>query len=392
MSTQLTIPAVTDAAVESQVRGNTAFALDLFQRLRQGGGNLFYSPYSISTALAMTYAGARGNTEAQMAGVLHIGLAQEALHPTFAALEAHVRSVQEQGQVALHVANSLWSAPGEPFLPEYLDLVRRFYGATITSLGPDPLSQVNGWVERQTNDKIKDLLKPLHFVPRPVLLLVNAIYFKGNWAAQFDAAATDEGPFWLAPGEAVEVPLMSQKDHFGYGRYDGLQVLELPYEGGDLSMVVLLPDQIDGLAGLEAALSVENLARWTGRLRPMEVEVVLPRFKLTGEFELGSTLAAMGMPDAFIDGIANFSGMNGRAPDLLISHVVHKAFVEVNEEGTEAAAATVVQTGATGGGCVPDIGKTITLRLDHPFLFFVRDLKTGAILFMGRVVDPSVGR
>lgn len=381
MSTQLTIPAVTEAAVESQVRGNTAFALDLFQRLRQGGGNLFYSPYSISMALAMTYAGARGNTEAQMAGVLHIGLAQEALHPTFAALEAHVRSVQEQGQVALHVANSLWPAPGEPFLPEYLDLVRRYYGATITPLGPDPLRQVNGWVERQTNDKIKDLLKPLHVVPLPVLLLVNAIYFKGNWAAQFDEAVTAAGPFWLAPGEAVEVPLMRQKGEFGYDEFDGLQVLELPYEGGDLSMVVLLPDQVDGLAGLEAALSVENLARWTGRLRPMEVEVVLPRFKLTGEFGLGSTLAAMGMPEAFSDA-ADFSGMNGRPHDLFIGHVVHKAFVEVNEEGAEAAAATAVIM-ARG------ISMSPVFRADHPFLFLIRDNATGSILFLGRVADPA---
>lgn len=380
MSTQSTVPAVVEAAVASQVRGNTAFALDLFQRLRKAEGNLFYSPYSISTALAMTYAGARGNTAAQMAGVLHFELGQEALHPAFAALEAHLRAVQEQGRVALHVANSLWPDDVEPFLPEYLALVQRFYGATITPLGPDPLSQINGWVERQTNDKIKDLLKPPHVVPRPILILVNAIYFKGNWAAQFDVADTEDGAFWLAPGEAVAVPLMIQKANFGYGRWDGLQVLELPYQGKDLSMVVLLPDQVDGLPGLEAALTPESLARWTARLRPMEVQVILPRFKLTGEFDLGSTLKAMGMSDAF--DAADFSGMNGRPHDLLISEVVHKAFVEVNEEGTEAAAATAVMM-------LRSVQISPVFRADHPFLFLIRDRATGSILFLGRVTDPA---
>jgi serpin B len=219
-------------------------------------------------------------------------------------------------------------------------------------------------------------------VPRPILILVNAIYFKGNWAAQFDVADTEDGAFWLAPGEAVGVPLMTQKADFGYGRWDGLQVLELSYKGNDLSMVVLLPDQVNGLPGLEAALTPESLARWTGRLRPMEVQVILPRFKLTGEFELGGILAAMGMPDACDAAAADFSGMNGRPHDLFINKVVHKAFVEVNEEGTEAAAAPAVVA-------LRAMSMSPVFRADHPFLFLIRDNATGSILFLGRVADPS---
>lgn len=368
--------------------GNTAFAVDLYHQLRSIEGNLFFSPYSISTALAMTYAGARGNTEAQMARVLHFDLdhlTQEALHSAFAALEEHMAQIQGKGDVALHVANSLWPQAGYAFLAAFIDLCRRCYGVTITSVDyaadtEGARQQINAWVEEKTRDKIKELLKPPHVTPWTTLILVNAIYFKGNWAKQFDKKETDDGAFYLATGDPVSVPMMSQKARFGYQETEDLQVLELPYAGGDLSMLVLLPQARDGLPALETALTAENLALWTQYLERVTVQVALPRFKLSGEFDLGETLQAMGMVDAF--GAADFSGMTGQR-DLFISEVVHKAFVEVNEEGTEAAAATAVLMKRS----IPP--PTPVFRADHPFLFLIRENNTGSVLFLGRVADPS---
>lgn len=374
----------TETRVEALVAGNTAFAIDLYHQLRAAEGNLFFSPYSISIALAMTYAGARGNTEAQMAQVLHFELGQDALHPAFADLEAHLAQIQAKGDIALHVANSLWPQAGYTFLAVFLELCQRCYGVTITPVDyasdQEAARQlINAWVEEKTNDKIKDLLKPPHVTPLTTLILVNAIYFKGNWAHQFDPEDTDDGPFYLATGDTVSVPLMSQKARFGYQATKDLQVLELPYVGEDLSMLVLLPQERDGLPALEAALTVENLALWTQDLHATEVQVLLPRYKLSGQFDLGGTLEAMGMVDAFDE--ADFSGMTGQR-DLFISAVVHKAFVDVNEEGTEAAAATAV---VMGRGFSP----SPVFRADHPFLFLIRENSTGSVLFLGRVVDPT---
>jgi serpin B len=370
------------------VDGNTAFALDLYQQLRAPEGNLFFSPYSISTALAMTYAGARGNTEAEMARVLYFDLdrrTQEALHSAFADLEAHLAQIQAKGDIALHVANALWPQVGYAFLATFLDLCQRCYGVSITPVdyaadSEAARQQINAWVEEKTREKIKELLKPDHVTPLTTLILVNAIYFKGNWASQFDPEDTDDGPFYPLAGDAFKASLMRQKARFGYRGTDDIQVLELPYVGGDLSMLVLLPRERDGLPALEAALTTDNLALWTQRLHATEVQVVLPRFKLSGQFDLGETLKAMGMVDAF--GAADFSGMTGQR-DLFISAVVHKAFVDVNEEGTEAAAATAVLMARS----IPP--PTPVFRADHPFLFLIRENSSGSILFLGRVVDPT---
>jgi serpin B len=367
------------------VEGNTAFALDLYQQLRMQEGNLFFSPYSISTALAMTYAGARGDTESQMAQALHFELGQDVLHPAFAALEAHFAQIQTKGDIAMYVANSLWPQIDYTFLPAFLELCQRFYGVKVTHVNykGDPQGarqQINAWVEEKTRDKIKELLKPRHVTPLTTLALVNAIYFKGNWASQFDPEDTDDGPFYRLAGDVVKAPMMRQTARFGYHETDGLQVLELPYVGGDLSMIVLLPQKRDGLPALEAALNLDNLALWTQRLHPTKVQVMLPRFKLSGEFDLRKTLQAMGMVDAF--DAADFSGMTGQR-GLVISEVVHKAFVDVNEEGTEAAAATAVLMARS----IPP--PTPLFRADHPFLFLLRENSTGSVLFMGRVMDPS---
>jgi serpin B len=368
--------------------GNTAFAVDLYHQLRIAEGNLFFSPYSISTALAMTYAGARGNTEAEMARVLHFDLDhldQEALHSAFADLEAHLAQIQAKGDIALHVANALWPQAGYAFLAAFLDLCRRCYGVTITPVNYATDTEgarqlINTWVEEKTRDKIKELLKPDHVTPLTTLILVNAIYFKGNWASQFDPEDTDDAPFYRLAGDAVKASMMQQKARFGYRETDDLQVLELPYVGADLSMLVLLPRERAGLPALEAALTVDILTLWTQGLHATEVQVLLPRFKLSGEFDLGETLKAMGMVDAF--GAADFSGMTGQR-DLFISEVVHKAFVDVNEEGTEAAAATAVLMARS----IPP--PTPVFRADHPFLFLIRENSTGSVLFLGRVVDPT---
>jgi serpin B len=370
------------------VEGNTAFALDLYQELKDTKGNLFFSPYSISTALAMTYAGARENTAKQMADVLHFPSGQKEVHPAFGQLETLLNEVQTKGDVQLNVANSLWPQEGYPFLEEYLALVKKYYGVVITPLDYQGAAEkarkiINQWVEEKTKNKIKNLIQPgiLDAVTR--LVLVNAIYFKGNWASQFDEKRTKDGTFYLLSGKTIQTPLMAQKQEFAYGEKEFLQVLELPYVGERLSMIVLLPKEKDGLPELEKQLTAANLRIWTWGLRKQKVKVFLPRFKMTSQFSLGKTLAAMGMPDAFSPNKANFSGMDGRLNWLYIGAVLHKAFVDVNEEGTEAAAATAVVMKIRMAAQPP------TFRADHPFIFLIRENTTGSILFLGRVMDPS---
>lgn len=373
-----------DAAAQAVVDGNTAFALDLYRELKGEEGNLFFSPYSISTALAMTYAGARGETERQMAQTLHFTLGQDWLHPAFASLETGLQAVQQPGELQLRVANSLWPQIDYPFLEAYLSLVAEHYGVLITPVDyrqtEAARTRINTWVEEKTEKKIEDLIPPGMLDALTTLVLVNAIYFKGNWANQFDPASTAGAPFWVTPDEPIQVPMMTQEKEFRYAEWEGLQILELPYVGNYLSMVVILPEEVGGLAALENALTVENLDRWTGRLWQREVVVFLPRFGMSWGFELSRTLIAMGMGAAF--GGADFSGMDGTT-SLFIDKVLHKAFVDVNEEGTEAAAATAV---IMARGMPPP---PVTFRADHPFLFLIRDNKTGSILFLGRVLEPE---
>lgn len=371
-----------DAAIAA--RGNTAFALDLYRILAAESGNLCLSPYSISTALAMTYAGAQGETARQMAQALHFTLEQARLHPAFAELEAGLKASQDKGDVLMQIANRLWPQVGYPFLEAFLALTEAYYGVTITPLDyGDPEAArltINAWVEEKTHEKIKDLIAPGLLSPLTTLVLVNAIYFKGNWAEQFDPQRTAPAPFWKTPSDKVEVPMMRQAASFGYAETADMRILELPYVGEDLAMTFLLPADPGGLAALEAALTVENLERWMGDLWETDVEVYLPRFKVTGAFELSQALMSLGMVDAF--GRADFSGMDGTR-SLFISAVVHQAFVEVNEEGAEAAAATAVIMAR--GMPMP----RPVFRADHPFLFLLRDRRTGGILFLGRVADPA---
>jgi serpin B len=384
-----TLAVAEETHLQTVVAGNNSFALDLYGHLRGQDGNLFFSPYSISTALAMTYGGARGETAAQMAKTLRFDLSPNKLHPAFAALQADIVAIQQKGKVKLVVANSLWPQEGCLFLPDYLDLCRKYYGTTVTPLdyvkdAESSRETINDWVEDKTNKKITNLIGPGVLDAKTRLILVNAIYFKGDWANPFKAAATKQQPFYVTSAKSVQVPLMHQKDEFGYADRDGIQVLKLPYSGDDLSMVVLLPRKTDGLADLETKLTAQNLTAWIANLHPQEVNVFLPKFKMTSQFSLGDKLAALGMTDAFTDK-ADFSGMDGQR-DLYISAVIHKAFVDVNEEGTEAAATTAVAMRAFAMLKPPP---TPVFRADHPFLFLIRENRTGSILFLGRIADPT---
>jgi serpin B len=372
------------------VADNTRFAIDLYGKLRTRAGNVFFSPYSISTALAMTCGGARGETAKQLAQTLRFELPPDKLPPAFAALAADLGAVQQQGQVKLAVANSLWPQLGLAFLPDYLALCQKYYGSSIEPVDYSGHTEaarktINDWVEARTNRKIVELLKPGVVGDSTRLVLVNAIYFKGNWASPFEARLTANEPFHISSEKSVATPLMRQTHDFRYAESPGRQVLELPYAGDDLSMLVLLPTKVDGLGELEAGLTAENLTSWTANLRSQKVAVFLPRFKSTSEFSLSGTLAALGMSDAF-GGQADFSGMDGRK-DLFISDVIHKAFVEVNEEGTEAAAAIAIMMFESAA---PSNPRPIPVfRADHPFLFLIRDHRNGSVLFLGRVTDST---
>ncbi|KPK76615.1 MAG: hypothetical protein AMJ79_06075 [Phycisphaerae bacterium SM23_30] len=397
--------------VNSVVKGNNTFAWDLYARLKGQEGNLFFSPYSLSSALSMTYAGAGGETRYQMAEILHVPAPSKTerydlagklekikyafippvqWHTPFGALIKQLNDQGQKGDYQLSIANALWGQQGYGFLQEYLDLTQKYYGAGLKEVDfvndaerENTRRTINAWVEDQTNKKIKDLIKPGALNALTRLVLTNAIYFKGDWALQFEKKNTKDAPFYIAPDEKIDVPMMHQKSRFNYASADDLQILELPYKGEDLSMVVLLPKRVDGLEALEKSLTAENLDQWLKDIRRREVLVYLPRFKQTCEFGLADVLKKMGMPDAFEPGKADFSGINGKN-DLFISAVVHKAFVEVNEEGTEAAAATGIIVGVTAIPTPPPV-----FRADHPFVFMIRDVKTGAILFLGRVAHPQ---
>jgi serpin B len=377
-------PGKPDATV---LEGANAFALDLYARLRGEEGNLFFSPYSISTALAMTYAGAQGDTAAEMAKTLHFPADAEKLHASYAALLNQLNDGGPDRGYQLNVANALWGQKGYPFRNPFLTLVRDRYRAGLSELDFAGNSEearrfINTWVEKKTQDKIKDLLPEGSLDRLTRLVLTNAIYFKGDWASQFNKNATREGPFTTAGATTVKVPMMNQTGQFGYHDAGTFQALEMPYKGKELAMVVLLPKKTDGLAEFEKTLSAGNLKDWVGKLRPTKVQVAMPKFKMTQRFSLKKALSAMGMPLAFSDR-SDFSGMDG-SRNLYLSEVFHKAFVDVNEEGTEAAAATGVVVKFRSAA------KTSPPRFiaDHPFVFLIRDVRSGSVLFLGRVTDP----
>jgi serpin B len=376
-------PALTgEPTAPALVEGNTAFALDLYGALRAEPGNLFLSPFSISTALAMTSAGARGETAAEMARVLHLP-AGEATHEALGRLLAGGK----KRACELVVANALWGQQGYPFGEAFLALTRRCYGAGLTALDfqedPDAARQViNAWVAKETRDKIRDLLPEGSLDEDVRLVLTNAIYFKARWLETFSKSATAPAPFHLGTVQQAAVPTMHLKERFGYADAGPCHLVRLLYEGQDASMVIIVPKAIDGLAAVEAALTPAALASWLGALAPQQVDLALPKFRITQTIQLAKTLKALGMTRAFTPGGADFTGI-AEGEDLFVDAVIHKAFVAVDEEGTEAAAATAVSVKLTSAP-----PQAIVLAVDRPFLFLVRDERTGSILFIGRVVDP----
>lgn len=373
-----------DPSIAAIVKDNTAFAIDLYKRLQKTKGNLFFSPYSISVALAMTYAGARGETEQQMAQALHFSAGQ-LLHPVFSSLESELKAAQSDG-ILLRSANSLYPQTKYPFLEAFLALVKEHYGADITSVDyennlEEARVSINNWVAERTEEKIRDLIPSGMINALTRLVLVNAIYFKGNWASQFDPKYTKVAPFWVTPDREIQVSMMQKEETFGYYEDENVKVLELPYIGDRLSMVILLPQQMNGLTELENSLTQENLALWTKYLPQREVQVSLPRFKINCSFMLGATLIEMGMKDAFNANKADFSGMDGIENWLSIGEVIHQAFIDVNEEGSEAAAATAV--------VIRYKSLPSSFQANHPFVFLIRDKYTGTVLFLGRLDTPK---
>jgi serpin B len=368
--------------------GNTAFALDLYARLRKEPGNLFLSPFSISTALAMTAAGAKGRTLAEMRQVLHLPAAP---HAAFGELLSKISGDEAPPRCyELTTANALWGQKGLPWRPEFTELTRKFYGAGLNEVDFAETEAarrvINDWVAARTKDKIRDLIPPRLLDADTRLVLTNAIYFKSAWLSPFRKEGTQKQLFTRADGTKVDAELMTQTGGFKYAEEESLQVLDLPYQRGELSMVVLLPRAADGLAKLEDGLTAEKLAGWAKAAMPATVRVSLPRFKTEKEISLGPVLRAMGMTSAFGDG-ADFSGMT-TAERLMIAAVLHKAFVDVNEDGTEAAAATAVIV-KRAGSARPAEPKVF--RADRPFLYLIRENKTGGVLFLGRMTNPKGG-
>ena len=373
--------------VKAIVEASNAFALSgLYAELATQPGNVFFSPASIHTALAMTYAGARGETEAQMAAALRLPDWEQArVHAAYAALLDQFKP--KRAPYELHVTNRLWGQPGFAWQQPFVDVTRSHYGAGLREVDfaadADAARQtINAWIDKQTRGKITDLIPAGTLDSMTRLVLTNAIYFKSKWDLPFEPDVTRDAPFHISPDEQVQVPMMHQTEPFGYAETDLAQVLSMSYARGELAMVVILPRAIDGLPAVEAALIESGLDDI--ELTDREVRVSFPRYRIEQTMPLRDTLAALGMTDAFDADRADFTGMTTREP-LFIAAALHKAFVDVTEEGTEAAAATAIGAKAASdkGGDPPPV-----FRADHPFVFLIRHTETGTILFLGRVTDP----
>jgi serpin B len=384
-------PRARAAQTQPLVEGNTVFAFDLYAQLKSNQGNLFFSPYSISTALAMTYAGARGETEQQMGRVLHfVDSQQQQFHSAFGELQRQLSEASKEQGIELNIANALWAQKDHSFLPAFVERAKDVYQANVNqadfkSGAEAARAEINRWVAQETKDKIQHILPPGSLTDLTRLVLANAIYFKGKWAEPFKVTETSNQTFHVSNTRRTDVPLMHHFDEVRYMESNDFQALELPYSDGALSMVILLPRQVDGCGRLEDQLTSTLFSRALGQMKQQRVEIFLPRFKLESGFNLNDTLAKMGITDAF-GRKADFSGIDG-TQDLYISGVFHKAWGEVNEQGTEAAAATTVAISARVVMKAPP--PPPVFRADHPFIFFIRDTRSGSILFLGRFEEPS---
>lgn len=376
--------------VQNVAASMESFGSDLYAVVGTGGGNLVFSPASIMTALAMTYAGARGVTAEQMAAVLRIGLDDPAFHSAMNALDLALESRSFKSgddRVQLSIANSLWGQDGLAFEQPFLDTLAEDYGTGMrlvdfTIAAESARVQINDWVESQTNDKITDLIPEGVLNDLTRLVLVNAVYLDATWALQFDPNDTSDGSFTTLAGAQATAPMMRQTSVFSYAKGDGWQAVQLPYSGDKLAMLLIVPDQ-GRFNDVEQGLGSGLLSEAVSGLSSASVALTVPKFTFRTETQLGSALKTLGMPTAFDPNNADFSGMTTEER-LLIDEVIHEAYIAVDEEGTEAAAATAVVMQETSAPMVDE-----TLTIDRPFIFALRDTETGALLFLGRVVDPS---
>jgi serpin B len=375
------------------VSANTDFAFDLYQELASSAGNLFLSPYSVSVALAMAYSGARGDTAEQMARALHFTVPQQRIPSAFHSLTARIAAVSQPPEgkpdtpVQLWFANALWGDDSIAFRQDYIDLVSAMYDGALARADfqndPDGARTViNDWVSGQTKEKIQNLLAPGVVTTDTRLILTNAVYFLGSWASPFEESMTRVGAFTLLDGTSISVPMMrAYSKYYPCAEKDGLQLVELPYDGNRLAMLIILPG-IGRWAEEERSLDGAKFRQLVAGLQMKRVTLSLPKFRVERQFDLSDALRALGVTNVFDADLADFSGLLG-AGSIFLTAVVHKAFVAANEKGTEAAAATAAVGGITSAG-----GSSIAVSVDRPFLFAIRDRDTGTILFLGRVVDP----
>jgi len=378
----------TTQSVQSLVDSLNDFSFASYDEIiKDEGSNVFYSPYSIFTALSMAYEGARENTAVQMKDILNILQNDSVTESSFGKLYNLLN--QNKDGYTINTANAFWANVDYKFLDEYINLLKSYYIAEANELdfskNVEAAETINTWIEEQTKDKIKDMIKPEMLSDLTKLVLTNAIYFKGLWEKQFDPKDTYEADFETNILKTVTVDMMSytgEDKKFNYTETEDLKILELDYQGNELSMIIILPKE-NNITLAEKQLSVVNLVDWKNSFTEKKIDALqIPKFKLETEYALNSILSDMGMTDAFSPGVADFSGMDG-TNDLFISKVLHKAFIEVNEEGTEAAAATAIIIGTTA------ILEPTTFIANHPFIFLIQQKETGAVLFMGKVMDPS---
>jgi serpin B len=376
----------TQEGIDAVVSANNQFAFDLYSQFKEESKdeNIFFSPYSISVALTITYEGARGQTAKEMLSVLHIPEAPNLRRSNFAKIINEINKPDKKYK--LSTANALWAQKGYKFLEAYTNTIEKYYGGRVTNLdfvkeGEKSRQTINRWVEEQTYNKIRDLIPKGFLTEATILVLTNAIYFNGTWGLQFDPKDTRDENFTTITGQIVKVPMMrliGEDTEFNYAETDEIQILEMPYEGEDLSMLIILPKE-NNLEDVEESITPEKLSKWKDMLKKQRVDIYIPKFKFETKYFMAKTLAKMGMPTAFTES-ADFSGMD-ETKKLYIQDVIHQAFVEVNEKGTESAGTTAVIME----------GEHITpvFRADRPFIFIIQQKDTGNILFLGRVSDPS---
>jgi serpin B len=377
--------------ITATVKGNSKFAFELYKSLagEKQDENLFFSPFSISSALAMTYAGARNETQLEMNKTLHFGLDQPKMHADFSSL---LNKIIYQGDITqLCIANSLWAQKDYVFLEDYFNMVKMKYGAGIENVDfinnaerEKTRLKINEWIERKTNDKIKEIIQPGMLNDQSRLVLVNAIYFLGKWDDPFNKELTSKGLFHLTPKNTTETFFMNNTLGLNYFEDETMQTIEIPYEGNKFSMIIILPKSGSDIEAVEKSMNDDRYLQIAGSLKYETVQLSMPKFKTTCKYYLNETLLKLGMTISFSD-YADFSGMTG-SRDLKIDEVIHQAYIDVSEKVTEAAAATAVFMRTMSANTI----QNKVFIADHPFMFMITETETGSILFMGKVMNPGI--